>query len=86
LSDQSDKSDSSDKSDPSDWSDDPEIAANTLIGLIHQATYLLRRQLEILQRQFLSEGGFTERLYRARQGLPRHPILPPGPRQHPGRR
>jgi four helix bundle suffix protein len=60
------RSDSSDLSDKSDWSDNPEVAANTLICLIHQATYLLRRQLEGLERQFLSEGGFTERLYRER--------------------
>jgi four helix bundle suffix protein len=60
------QSDPSDRSDKSDWSNDPELAANTLICLIHQATYLLRRQLESLERQFLSEGGFTERLYRAR--------------------
>ncbi len=62
----SDRSDGSDRSGKNDWSDDPEIAANTLICLIHQATYLLRRQLENLERQFLTEGGFTERLYRER--------------------
>ncbi|HPC49850.1 MAG TPA: four helix bundle suffix domain-containing protein [Kiritimatiellia bacterium] len=62
----SDSSDKSDKSDKSDWSDSPEVAANTLICLIHQATYLLRRQLENLEQQFLNEGGFTEKLYRAR--------------------
>ena len=62
----SDRSDESDMSDKSDWLDDPEVAANTLICLIHQATYLLRRQMEGLERQFLSEGGFTEKLYRAR--------------------
>ena len=44
-----------------------EVAANTLICLINQATYLLRRQLERLERVFLSEGGFTESLYRERQ-------------------
>ena len=65
-SDVSDKSDLSDSSDKSDWSDNPEVAANTLICLIHQATYLLRRQMENLERQFLSEGGFTEKLYRVR--------------------
>jgi four helix bundle suffix protein len=65
-SDGSDKSDLSDSSDKSDWSDNPEVAANTLICLIHQATYLLRRQMEHLERQFLSEGGFTEKLYRVR--------------------
>ena len=40
--------------------------ANTLICLINQATYLLNRQLQKLEQDFLSEGGFTERLYRAR--------------------
>jgi four helix bundle suffix protein len=42
------------------------VAANTLICLIHQANYLLDQQLKRLERQFLDEGGFTERLYRAR--------------------
>ena len=73
----SDKSDESDQSDPSDKSDrsdrfgiataSPEVAANTLICLINQASYLLRRQLQGLEKQFLAEGGFTERLYRERQ-------------------
>ena len=44
----------------------PEIAANTLICLIHQTNYLLDQQLRQLERQFLQEGGFTERLYNAR--------------------
>jgi restriction system protein len=44
----------------------PEIAANTLICLIHQANYLLDQQLRQLEQQFLADGGFTERLYRAR--------------------
>ncbi|MDI6721747.1 MAG: four helix bundle suffix domain-containing protein [Candidatus Aenigmarchaeota archaeon] len=56
---------SSDKSDLSDMSD-PEVAANTLICLINQASYLLGRQLQRLEQQFLSDGGFTERLYQAR--------------------
>ncbi|MBU4453263.1 four helix bundle suffix domain-containing protein [Patescibacteria group bacterium] len=43
----------------------PENAANTAICLIHQATYLLRRQLLALEQQFLENGGFTERLYHA---------------------
>jgi four helix bundle suffix protein len=46
----------------------PETAANTLISLIHQANYLLDRQLRQLDKQFLEEGGFTEKLYRARRG------------------
>jgi restriction system protein len=64
----SDLSDSSDKSDPYGIrTASPEVAANTLICLINQASYLLRRQLQGLERQFLAEGGFTERLYRERQ-------------------
>jgi four helix bundle suffix protein len=45
----------------------PEVAANTLICLIHQANYLLDQQLRQLEKQFLEEGGFTEKLYQARQ-------------------
>mgnify|MGYP000203408162 CR=1 FL=1 len=72
-------SDLSDLSDPSDSSDlvDPynirtasaEEAANTLLCLIHQASYLLKRQLERLEQQFLEEGGFTERLYHRRKAF-----------------
>jgi four helix bundle suffix protein len=67
LSERSDGSDKSDVSDPCCLTTaTPETAANTLICLINQATYLLNRQLEKLEQQFLSEGGFTERLYRER--------------------
>jgi restriction system protein len=44
----------------------PESAANALICLIHQANYLLDRQLQALELQFKQDGGFTERLYNAR--------------------
>lgn len=61
------------KSDASDGSDvygiataTPEVAANTLICLINQASYLLHRQLQSLEQSFLKEGGFTEKLYRER--------------------
>ncbi|MBI5867473.1 MAG: four helix bundle protein [candidate division Zixibacteria bacterium] len=43
-----------------------EVAANTVICLIHQTCYLLDQQLRQLERAFLKEGGFTERLYKAR--------------------
>lgn len=43
-----------------------ETAANTVICLIFQTTYLLDQQLRVLERQFVEEGGFTERLYRVR--------------------
>ncbi len=44
-----------------------ETGANTLICLIHQANYLLDQQLRALELEFLKDGGFTEKLYRARQ-------------------
>ena len=66
------------RSDMSDASDSyslvsasPEVAANTLICLVNQASFLLGRQLEKLEQQFLNEGGFTERLYQARSDFRR---------------
>ena len=44
----------------------PENFANCLICLIHQANFLLDRQLKALEKSFLEEGGFTERLYQKR--------------------
>jgi four helix bundle suffix protein len=46
---------------------DAAVAANTLICLINQASYLLGRQMQTLGQSFLKEGGFTERMYRERQ-------------------
>ena len=43
-----------------------ELAANAAICVIHQANYLLDQQLKALEKAFLEEGGFTERLYRVR--------------------
>ncbi len=45
---------------------DAETAANTLICLIHQANYLLDRQIAALESQFVHEGGYSERLAAAR--------------------
>lgn len=44
----------------------PDVAANTMICVIHQTNYLLDQQLRVLEKAFLNEGGFTERLYHAR--------------------
>lgn len=44
----------------------PEVAANTMICIIHQTNYLLDQQLRALEKEFLEEGGFTERMYRSR--------------------
>ena len=67
---QSDQSDASERPDPSDphglKTADPETAANTLLCLINQASFLLGRQMQTLEREFLEQGGFTERLYRER--------------------
>ena len=74
-----DASDVPDKSDRSDLSDEskrldpygiadatPEAAANTLTCLANQGIYLLKRQIERLEHDFVEDGGFTEKLYRVR--------------------
>jgi len=66
--------DPTDPTDPSDpiahaalyakWlkSPDPAIVANALICLIHQTNYLLDRQIEALEQQFIQGGGYSEQL------------------------
>jgi four helix bundle suffix protein len=44
----------------------PEIAANGALALLAVACSLLDRQLAALEKSFVEEGGFTERLYRVR--------------------
>jgi len=46
-----------------------EVAANTMTCVIHQTNYLLDQQLRALEKEFLEEGGFTERLYRTRSQM-----------------
>ena len=64
VSDLSDKSDQSDNSDKTAIKQ--EVAANTMICLINQETFLLARQIARLADDFENQGGFTERLYRVR--------------------
>lgn len=69
--DQSDRSDQSDENRYALYAqwldhDDPAIRANALICLIHQANYLLDRQIEALEVQFIEEGGYSEQLASAR--------------------
>jgi four helix bundle suffix protein len=45
---------------------DPAICANVIAGLIKVTCYLLDRQLERLEQDFLKEGGLRERMTRAR--------------------
>jgi four helix bundle suffix protein len=59
-----------------------ETAANTLICLINQASFLLGRQIRKLEDSFVNEGGFSERLYQARmknRNRPTGPRSPTGP-------
>jgi four helix bundle suffix protein len=44
----------------------PEVVANILICLVHQANYLLDQLLRKLEKDFLEEGGLRERMTRAR--------------------
>lgn len=85
-SDRSDPSDQSDPSDLTDLTDqqrwalyarwlehvDPAVRANATLCLIHQANYLLDRQIAALEQGFIQGGGYseqlaTERLRRRRQ-------------------
>ena len=45
---------------------DSEKAANCIICLIHQANYLLDKQLIALEENFIKGGGYTENLYKKR--------------------
>lgn len=50
------------------WLDhtDPAIRANALICLIHQANFLLDRQITALEKAFVEGGGYSEQLATAR--------------------
>ncbi len=68
---QTDPSDRTDRSDAKAYEPwlahaDPAVVANALICLIHQANYLLDRQIAGLEKQFIEEGGYSERLHAAR--------------------
>ena len=60
----SDLSDASDKSDKNAIKQ--EVAANTMICLINQETFLLGRQISRLAADFENYGGFSERMYNYR--------------------
>ncbi|HEY3854927.1 MAG TPA: four helix bundle suffix domain-containing protein [Verrucomicrobiae bacterium] len=55
------------QSTPSTESTYAEISANGVLALIAVASSLLSRQLVSLEKAFVEEGGFTERLYRVRK-------------------
>jgi restriction system protein len=64
----SDGSDRSDRSELYRFNElSAEVLANMLICLINQASYLLWQQMKTLEKEFLTGGGFTERMYHARK-------------------
>lgn len=46
--------------------EDPEEAANFLLTLCHQATFLLSRQIQKAEETFVKEGGYSENLFKKR--------------------
>ncbi|GAB6068877.1 hypothetical protein JCM13664_21980 [Methylothermus subterraneus] len=74
LSDPTDPTDLTDLTDQERWAlyapwlehADPAVRANAVICLIHQANFLLDRQIAALEKQFIEEGGYSERLAAAR--------------------
>lgn len=69
-SDPTDMTDLTDLSDEQRWAlyarwlehDDPAVRANATICLIHQANYLLDRQIAALETAFIEGGGYSEQL------------------------
>lgn len=45
---------------------DQETAANLMLTLCHQASYLLHKQVASLEEKHKTEGGYTEKLYKRR--------------------
>jgi restriction system protein len=81
--DRTDPIDPSDRSDYATWlnHEQPAVVANALICLIHQANYLLDRQIRALERRFIEDGGYSEqlaaaRIKRRRQSDNRGPVCP----------
>lgn len=54
----------------------PESAANCLLCIINQTNYLLDRQIQAVEKEFLEQGGLSERLYKARQSAMPNPHQP----------
>lgn len=45
---------------------DPSYPVNYMVHLINRTCYLLHRQIEALERKFIKEGGYTEKLFKKR--------------------
>ncbi len=46
---------------------DPFIPVNYMVNLIRRTTYLLDRQIAALEHKFVTEGGYTEKLFQKRR-------------------
>ncbi len=59
----------SDRTDRTYWSylDEPEMAANCAVCLIHQVNFLLDRQIKSLETSFIKEGDYGENMRRKRE-------------------
>jgi four helix bundle suffix protein len=44
-----------------------QLVANAALSLLNLACYLLDKQIAALEKNFVEQGGFTERLYRVRR-------------------
>lgn len=78
---QSNASDSSDTSYLSykSYLDDPEQAANCILTLSYQATYLLDQQIKRLEQDLLTQGDIPERLRQARKNEQKRQLFDDGP-------
>jgi restriction system protein len=90
---QTDQADLTDRSDQERWAlyapwlehPTPAVRANALICLIHQANFLLDRQIAALEAQFVEGGGYSEQLAAARlteRGLRKNQTDPTDPTDH----
>ncbi len=59
----------------------PETIANMAIILINQADYLLHKQLQRLENDFVENGGFSERMSRIRREQRNRPEPPEPPKR-----
>lgn len=50
----------------SHWTNNPESYANLMITFINKENYLLDKLLKVLEEKFISEGGYSENLFKKR--------------------
>lgn len=60
------RSNRSNEADWSNWTNDPESFCNLMITLINRENYLLDKMLRVLEEKFVSEGGYSENLFKRR--------------------